>query len=323
MPQIFRTEDAGRESFAYWRELVCDVFVQLDCSRITDDEFSGHLAYRRAGPLEITEVDAVPQHVVRSRAQIAKGREDDCLVSVQLAGDGIVRQDGREAHLEPGDFALYDSTRPYVLHFDQPFSQLVLQMPRTVLLDRLPVPDLPTATRVAGSGGVGALVSSFLRSFGASVDQMPAPAAERLAANAVDMLAVGIWAATDGRSDGIGAPARRTAVLVAVKRFIEANLRRYDLDVDMVAAAHRLSPRYLRRLFAAEGTSPGRWIWERRFERARADLADPLLAGRSVTDLALGWGFNDMSHFSRGFRARYGLSPRAYRVTALSGGRSP
>ena len=46
-------------------------------------------------------------------------------------------QDGRVATLLPGDFALYDSTRPYELIFDEPLQQYVLQLPGAVLRSRL------------------------------------------------------------------------------------------------------------------------------------------------------------------------------------------
>ena len=118
------SEVVPRESFTFWREIICDVFVQLDCERRGEGSFAGTLTNRRAGPLQLTEVGADAQHVVRSRRQIAKGGEDDCLVSLQLAGRGIIAQDGREAVLGPRDFALYDSTRPYELSFDGPFSNV-------------------------------------------------------------------------------------------------------------------------------------------------------------------------------------------------------
>ena len=47
--------------------------------------------------------------------------------------------------------------------------------------------------------------------------------------------------------------------------------------------------------------------------RVRADLEDPRQRARSITEIALRWGFNDSAHFSRTFRARFGLSPRAVR----------
>ena len=79
-----------------------------------------------------------------------------------------------------------------------------------------------------------------------------------------------------------------------------------------------MSPRYLHRLFEAEGQSVGRWIWAARLDCCRRDLADPAQAGRSITDIAFAWGFSDIAHFSRSFRARYGDSPRAFRARQLA-----
>ena len=65
----------------------------------------------------------------RTPALIARASEDYFLVSIQTQGRGVVSQDGRDAVLAPGDFALYDSTRPYQLTFDGPFQQFVLKLP--------------------------------------------------------------------------------------------------------------------------------------------------------------------------------------------------
>ena len=55
---------------------------------------------------------------------------------VRRRGIGIIAQDGREARLMPGDFACYDSTRPYTLNFDSSFEQLVLHMPFGARINR-------------------------------------------------------------------------------------------------------------------------------------------------------------------------------------------
>ena len=46
------------------------------------------------------------------------------------------------------------------------------------------------------------------------------------------------------------------------------------------------------------------------------DLNNPALAPRTITDIALSWGFNNSAHFSRVFREHTGLSPRAFREAA-------
>ncbi len=71
--------------------------------------------------------------------------------------------------------------------------------------------------------------------------------------------------------------------------------------------------RYLNRLFNAEQTSLMRYVWNRRLEKCRDELVQPGTGSQRVADIAMRWGFSDMSHFSRAFKARFGISPRECR----------
>lgn len=55
------------------------------------------------------------------------------------------------------------------------------------------------------------------------------------------------------------------------------------------------------------------WIRQRRLERCRRDLLDPALADLPVSAVAARWGLMNAAHFSRAFRAAYGLPPTEYR----------
>jgi AraC-like DNA-binding protein len=43
-------------------------------------------------------------------------------------------------------------------------------------------------------------------------------------------------------------------------------------------------------------------------------LEDPLQAHRTLSEIATGWGFSDMTHFGRRFKAAYGVLPSEYRA---------
>ena len=89
-----------------------------------------------------------------------------------------------------------------------------------------------------------------------------------------------------------------------------------DLSGERIAAANGVSVRHVNRLFAGEGTSLMHYVWERRLIRCRRDLTDPTMAHRTIGKIALAAGFNDLSHFSRAYRARYGTTPREERGKA-------
>ncbi|MFD7069096.1 helix-turn-helix domain-containing protein [Streptomyces sp. NPDC059913] len=54
--------------------------------------------------------------------------------------------------------------------------------------------------------------------------------------------------------------------------------------------------------------------------RCRADLTDPRLAGCSIQTIAARRGLAAPAHFSRLFRAAYGMTPSDYRHASVSTG---
>ncbi|MGW0704337.1 helix-turn-helix transcriptional regulator [Streptomyces sp. NPDC002867] len=86
-----------------------------------------------------------------------------------------------------------------------------------------------------------------------------------------------------------------------------------------MAAAHNISVRHVHRLFQDEWTTAGRWIQHRRLEACRRELGRPGRNVPTVMTIARRFGFTSPSHFSRAFRAAYGVSPREWRATAHLG----
>ena len=80
-----------------------------------------------------------------------------------------------------------------------------------------------------------------------------------------------------------------------------------------MALAAGVSLRYANAALSDEGTSIGRLIQARRLLRCRRALEDPAQAHRTVSEIAYGWGFSDMTHFGRKFKAAFGQLPSEYR----------
>jgi AraC-like DNA-binding protein len=59
-----------------------------------------------------------------------------------------------------------------------------------------------------------------------------------------------------------------------------------------------------------------KWLWRERLDRCHRELADPALRAQTIGETAYRWGFNDLAHFSRAFRERFGCSPRQWRRQA-------
>ncbi len=80
---------------------------------------------------------------------------------------------------------------------------------------------------------------------------------------------------------------------------------------------------YLNQLLKAEQTSLGRLILRRRLDAVAAALRNPSMATRSISTLALAFGFNDLSHFSKAFRVQHEMTAREYRSALTVAHRAP
>lgn len=315
MHKLWSTDTVeARDRLSYWVEAVCDTYVQLDCDTLQQDRaFRGTIEANQLATLGLSRVTSTAQHVRRTPAKIARATEDYFLVSIQTKGHGRIVQDGRAADLSPGDFALYDSTRPYELVFNEPFQQHVLQLPGAVLRGRLRDTSKLTARKVCGDRGAGHLMIGMINALAADIDTLEAASVAAIADSVENILVAGLCS-LPGAADP--AVSQLTAYhRDQIKAYALRHLRDPELSVTAIAAHLRLSPSTIYRAFASEPISLNAWIWNQRLDGARRDICDPSLAGRTITEIAFGWGFNDAAHFSRIFRARFGCSARELRAS--------
>ena len=319
MKAVLTTADvAERKRFQFWQDAVCDTFVELDCQARGSAPFFGEITTAECDGLHFSTVNSDGQIVKRTPTRIRRAREEVMLVSLQVRGVGIIAQDGREARLLPGDFACYDSTRPYTLNFDAGFEQLVLHMPRAAMVRRIGRTEVWTARRIAGTSPVGSLVLPFVQRAASVVSDVVPATASQLSETCLLL----VTAALGERLGEIaaGGSSARTALIFRAKAMIDSNLHDHALNTEKVAQLVGISSRYLQDLFHAEGTTVSDWIWLRRLDKSRRDLADPLRAGDSIAQIALACGFADFGHFSHRYKDAFGTSPREDRARMRSSG---
>lgn len=229
--------------------------------------------------------------------------------------------------LHPGDICFYDANHPPLLDFPEHCRLKVFLVAREELgledggddLRRLVAHPVPRSSRL------GTLLSPFLSELAdtavSAVSAEP-PVGEMLARNAVNLLAT-LAAEQLGRArtgaqggDRGDTPVGRSPLMARVLRYIDAHLADADLSPEVIAGAHHISVRYLHRLFQDEGTSVGRWVQRRRLEECRRDLVLGVRNRRTIASVAGRWGFLSATHFSRVFRAAYGMSPSEWRDSA-------
>lgn len=320
--QVWSTEACvPRERFSYWREVLCEAFVSLNPVLKQEKavlDFTGEVSSRPLSLSAQTRVFSRAQFVQRRWDEIRRNPVEFCFANFQLQGSCVVRQDGQETLVSPGDFSVVDSTRPYYLDFREDWRVLSFRIPREQLVSRLAAPRRATARCVNGQTGLGMVAARFAR----SLEQMDASAGihvqDGLSAALNSIIAIALGATLDAQErDRLPV---QNAFRQAVKTYITDHLTEPGLGPDMLAARFKISRRTLYGLFEEEPLSVSGLIRELRLRHCAHDLCDPSHPG--VLAVALRWGFNDASHFSRLFKQRFGLSPRGFAASAAGGTKS-
>jgi AraC-like DNA-binding protein len=317
MSTLVTTADiAAEDRFDFIRELTATMWVPMECGGPCAPDYRGEFRASGLGPMQVVVLDIMPITVRRTSELISQADPDMLkLYLVCAGGSSVIEQGGRQARLSVGEFAFYDTRRPYqvccgaddrptrVMTFMFPPSALPLSPSGRKRLTAVPIPPTP---------GMGDLTAQFLLQLARNVEHYNPTEAARLSTAALEVLATRLARELDV-SDWGTPEARRHALLVAVQGFIQQNLGDPRLSPAGVAAHHHISLRSLHQLFHDEGLTVSGWIRARRLERCRRDLADPILDARPVAAIAARWGFGSAADFSRVFRAAHGVPPAAYR----------
>lgn len=238
------------------------------------------------------------------RATVVRGRfdphfHDTYLVGLTLRGVEAFRQDGHEGVSLPGQVRLVP---PGVVHSGAPGSAEPWQYIAFYL-----APELVPAASDGAKLVLAAPVIDDPNLFAAGTRLAESLAGGDRAARNVAQQALLTRLALHGSADSAKASREPRKVTLA-RDYIRERLAT-TVRLDDLAAAVGLSKFHLLRTFKAfTGLTPWRYQVQLRLASAR----DLLRAGTPASQVALLCGFFDQSHFTRLFRASYGITPAAY-----------
>lgn len=276
----------------------------LEASFPDPASFHDHLRGWRLGPALIARRRASARDLVRSRALIQMDDAAAMWVTLQVSGAFRGDYDGRPAEGGPGAIRVTDMGRPFAVTESQA-ETLELSLPREAL-------DAVTATRDAHglvfsiSDAMAGLLAACLTGLIEAAPRL-APVEAAAAAEALGVLSAGL---IGGQPDLEPPPpgASEGRLFMIARRYIDARLDSRDLTPTAVGAHLGLSRRSLYRLFDGQHGVAG-YIQQRRLERAFEAIVGRGAPGASLAEIAYAHGFQSEAHFSRAFRARFGVRP--------------
>lgn len=317
MSGVFQEIRGSADDLDSWRVLITGGLPSFQrVENPAGGEFHGKLYRQILDRISANLIDVRTQrHVVHRTAEhIRHTPEPLYVVNFQIAGTSTFTQAGSSAVLEPGDYAVSSSQVPFDWEFDGDFTVFMLRFPQA-FIDAPPQSFLPLLGRaLRPTDGFGVHLSPFVASVARDPDLLRGPVGRRVAQNLVDLFTTSFL---DFLEQTRGDEASGTPVFQRVTAYIAEHLSDPELGVASIAAANFISTRYLQVIFQEHGTTVSAWIRERRLAGVRRALSDPMLADRSIGELARRGGYADQAHFSRLFRQAFGESPKQWRERSV------
>jgi AraC-like DNA-binding protein len=299
-----------RDRIAICREHYGHVMLRVDLEPAKDVSFHARLTSLALPGLQLVEASLSPAKVSRRGQYLAHGGDDAMLV-INRAGSAIVSSGGREQRLQENEAILLTDSEPTSFHRTSMGQSIQVRVPRAALASTVNADDA-IMRLIPQDRGALRLLSSYshwLFNTGAAMDSQLL----NLSVNHMhDLLALTIGPAADfeetARTRGL-----RAARLKMAKAFIIKHSHRRDLSVGNVAAHLGVTPRYVQRMFEADGTTFSEFLVGQRLARAHRLLCGPNSIPAAISAIAYDAGFGDLSYFNRRFRRLYGVTPRDVR----------
>jgi AraC-like DNA-binding protein len=297
-----------------WNDLYSRQLNRVEFTPEDRHSFAARLSLGRLGPIQFVRMSTNRTDIRRTRRHIVPGAPRVYSFLLQARGSSVFQHCGQEAHLAEGDFTLCDSAAPHSFAVDDSSTVIMLRVDGATLKEHLPTPERFCGLRLRNEIGLTAPMSAMVEKLDARLEGGFSSVYDAsVARHLLEMMAMSYAIGFEELPDLSAVIKGRQAEVV---RYIEDRLRDPKLSPASVAEGLRISPRYLRTVFAGTGEKVSAYIIRRRLEECAKQIRNPAWAGHTLTEIAFAWGFNSAAHFTRTFHEQFGMAPREYRRVA-------
>jgi AraC-like DNA-binding protein len=293
-----------------WNEFMSEVYYQLEILPDKDEHVRGELHEASLERIGISRFSADRQRCFRRKAAAHHDKQENFVFLFPTRKSIQFRQLNLSGEVGVDEVVMLNSSESYQTHVPDDARNITIKIPCDLLRPRFrQIDQLYAKPNVANRSLIPAVrqLGNQLLELGDS-----GVAGLRLQDNLVDMVALMLELGDSPGTSGILSQPQADAVYKQLTRYIQAHYRDPDLSPSSVAAATRISVRYLHKTFSMRGHSFGQALLETRLTEAHriiATAAARRAARLNVAQVAFACGFNNQSHFTTCYRVRFGYTP--------------
>lgn len=311
MDRVFSTDWVHpRDRFDFWHSVARDKIVDHHARPKCRSNFYAELEVGSLGCLDLLRFRTAPMEVSHTPTAASPG-SDFLVVHQQISGAVQMEHNARTVEIGPGDLMILDPLLPHAIRFSSAPEILAIRVPRRQFEARFGSASSAIAQVIKPLEVENKLAAALITTLPNLAGKMGLTSCDTIADHVLDLIALSLTKTLSAMRPRVSST--KNVILSNIRYAIEARLTDEKLSTETVAARVGLSVRYANQILSHYGTSIARLIQSRRLERCRLALEDPNQAHRTVSEIAYGWGFLDMTHFGRRFKRTYGASPREHR----------
>ena len=300
---------APRDRPPQWREWIWRHFGGLESDLYGDTEFDGQLSASRAGDVILTKLEAGRHRVLRTPQMARRSEAAYLKIVAPWHGSAQVEQQGRQASVRAGGWVIYDTTNDYAIDNPERSEHLIVMLPKDQMAERGVRLDRLMARQVGGASGISRVALETMRN---TYQELPAMS-ETAARGAGEMIMQLVRLSLLELGGQDTAQTQREALHDRIRDHVARHLRDPQLSIEQIARVLNCSKRHLHNAFAQDDQTLASYILQQRLQACIQELRQDSHSTRAITDVALSWGFGNLSHFSRVFREHTGMSPSEFR----------
>ena len=301
---VWETADfSSPNAFRQYREYMAESHLPMSLEYRSDEPFRARFDATAIGPGLMAKIRSSPHTSVRTRSQSSNHGIDGFHIVHYRCGSAAIEHADQVVVARQGDTVILDGRIPFKSTWTEHLTEGIgICVPRSAI----------------ETYGIGAEFSAFgvlkcrtpiancLELLAKRVGRAPLNELEALYAATLSLATVEMH-----QHNSVEVAAADCFILRQILLQIDRDLGERELSVQYIADKFNISVRYVHKLFASKGTTCAAYILQKRLDHVHHDLiARPR---ESISSLALRWGFNEVGHFNRGFKKRFGRTPSRFR----------
>jgi AraC-like DNA-binding protein len=312
-PRILEFSTDGipeQDRMATWREYFGHVMLRVDLEPAPGSIFEARNRCLSLPGLQLMESASSPVKVSRCGRYLADGN-DDVVLAILRSGSAVVHCGGREQTLRAGQAIALSGSEASSFDRTGAGRTFTLRVPRATFESTVVSVDDALMRPIDAGQGALKLIENYA-GWLFNAGPLDTQLLNLSVRHVQDLLALTLGPTSDfadtARTRGL-----RAARLKLAKAYIVSQCQRRELSVNSIAAKLNVTPRYVQRLFEADGTTFSEFLTGQRLARAHRLLCEPASSPTAISTIAYDVGFGDLSYFNRRFRRQFGLTPREVR----------